>query len=190
MPKIRRTFKAPALAAVLAGLAALSTGCSSTDEHVVFKVATGFSNRATARTTDLVDIAMPDLINQSDQTVTVRRVRLVSAPPSARIRMITGYLPVHGGEVLAFGLGNYVQHCRRSMKPYPLTSVVTPPHTDSRWYLVLSLTFSMPGRYHLRRVRIDYTTTDGHAGWQYQNLNQTMIITLHNEKLKTFYGCL
>ena len=54
---------------------------------------------------------------------------------------------------------------------------------------MLSLTFSKPGRNYLRRVRIDYTT-GGQEGWQYQNLNQTMIITLHNKKLKAFYGCL
>jgi hypothetical protein len=39
---------------------------------------------------------------------------------------------------------------------------------------VLSLTFSEPGWNYLRRVRIDYTT-GGQEGWQYQNLNQTMI---------------
>lgn len=91
--------------------------------------------------------------------------------------------------MLAFALGNYVKHCRREMRPYRLTSVVTPPHSDSRWYLVLSLTFSKPGRYYLRRVRIDYTV-NGQDGWQYQNLNQTVIITLHNKKLPAFDGCL
>jgi len=174
---------------VLAACALLSTGCLSTGEHVVFKVISGFSNRATARTTDLVDIALPDLHNQTGQTVTLRRVSLVSAPRSVHLRMVTGYLPIHGGEVLASGLGNYVKHCRRQMTPYRLTSVVTPPHSDSRWYLVLSLTFAKPGRYYLRRVRIDYTA-GGQEGWQYQNLNQTMIITLHNKKLRSFYGCL
>ncbi|MHB1597055.1 MAG: hypothetical protein ACYCO9_22890 [Streptosporangiaceae bacterium] len=179
-----------ALAGALAACALLGTGCSPvTGEHVVFQIASGFSNRATATTADLVDIGMPDLINQSGHAVTIRRVSLVSAPPSVHLRMVTGYLPIRGGEVLAFAIGNYVQHCRRVMRPYRLTSVINPPHQHSRWYLVISLNFSKPGHYYLRRVRIDYTT-NGHQGWQYQNLNQTMIITLHNKKLKSFDGCL
>ena len=182
-------IRARSLAGVLAACALLGTGCSSTGEHVVLTVATGFSNLATARTTDLVDIALPDLRNETSQTVTLRRVSLVSAPSSVHIRMVTGYLPVHGGEVLAFGIGNYVENCRRDMRPYRLTSVVNPPHSDSRWYLVVSLTFGRPGRYYLRRVRIEYTV-DGQEGWRYQNLFQTMIITLHNKKLHAFYGCL
>jgi len=183
-------IRARSLAGVLAACASVSTGCSSTGEHVVFTVATGFSNRATARTTDLVDIGLPPLHNLSGQTVTLRGVSLVPAPRSVHIRMVTGYL--HSQThiwVLGFGLGNYVKHCRRQMTPYRLPSVVTPPHSDSRWYLVLSLTFSEPGRYYLRRVRIDYTA-NGQEGWQYQNLFQTMIITLHNKKLQAFYGCL
>jgi hypothetical protein len=50
---------------------------------------------------------------------------------------------------------------------------------------VLSLRFNKPGRYYLRRVRIDYTA-NGQEGWQYQNLYQTIIITLHNNKLASY----
>jgi len=177
---------------VLAACALLSTGCSpgGEHEHVVFKVATGFSNKATARTTDLVDIGLPPLHNLSGQTVTLRGVSLVSAPRSVHIRMVTGYLRSQTHIwALGFAIGNFVKHCRREMTPYRLPSVVTAPHADSRWYLVLSLTFSKPGRYYLRRVRIDYTV-GGQEGWQYQNLFQTMIITLHNKKLPAFDGCI
>jgi len=52
---------------VLAACSLLSAGCSSTGEHVVFTLATGFSNRATARTTDLVDIGLDPLHNLSGQ---------------------------------------------------------------------------------------------------------------------------
>jgi hypothetical protein len=81
-----------------------------------------------------------------------------------------------------------VKQCRREMRPYRLTSVVTPQH-GLQMVPGASLTFSKPGWNYLRRVRIDYTT-GGQEGWQYQNLNQTMIITFHNKKLKAFYGCL
>jgi hypothetical protein len=189
-------IRARCLAGLLAAGALISAGCSatsermvSTSERVVFRVATGFSNRATARTTDLVDIGMPDLYNQSAQTVTLRGVSLVAAPRSVHLLMVTGYLPTQGRNVLGFGLGNYVEHCRRQMRPYPLQSVVTPPHSDSKWYLVLSLTFAKPGRYYLGRVKIYYTAGE-QDGWQYQNLYQTMNITLHNSKLPRFGGCL
>jgi hypothetical protein len=176
-------------AMVLAMCALLTTGCSSSKAHVVFTVATGFSKRATARTTDLVDIGLDPLHNLSDQSVTLRRVSLVSAPRSVHIRMVVGYLRSQVQIwTLGYGLGNYVKHCRRQMTPYRLSSIATAPHSDSRLFLVLSLRFDKPGRYYLRRVRIDYTA-NGQEGWQYQNLYQTMIITLHNKELKTFYGC-
>jgi len=180
-------IRARNLTGVLAACVLLSAGCSSTNEHVVFRVATGFSNAATARTTDLVDIGLPDLYNQSGQTVTLRDVRLVSAPRSVHVRMVTAYRPTQGE--LGYGLGNFVKHCRRQMKRYRLSSVVTPPRSASRWYLVLTLTFAHPGRYYLGRVRIDYTS-NGRAGWQYQNLYQTMTITLRNKRLPAFSGCL
>src|SRR5258708_35598402 len=118
-------IRARSLAGVLAACTLLGTGCSSTGERVVFTVATGFSNRATARTTDLVDIGLPDLRNQSGQTVTLRHVSLVSAPNSAHIRMVTGYLHSQTHvDVLGFALGNFVKHCRRQMTPYRLPSIV------------------------------------------------------------------
>jgi hypothetical protein len=91
--------------------------------------------------------------------------------------------------VLAYGLGNFIAHCRRQMTPYPLSRVITPPHSDSKWYLVISLTFTKPDRYYLGRVKISYTV-GGQDGWQYQNLYQTMDITLHNSKLPRFPECL
>lgn len=176
-------------AGLLAASALLGAGCSGGGEHVVFAVATGFSNRATARTTDLVDIGLPDLVNDTGQTVTLRGVSLVAAPRSVHLRFTTGYLPTRYGGVLAYGLGNFIKLCRRQMPPYPLSRVITPPHSDSKWYLVISLTFTKPGRYYLGRVKIFYTV-GGQDGWQYQNLYQTMDITLHNRKLPRFPECL
>jgi hypothetical protein len=190
MAPVREMTRVRSVAGVLAVCALLSTGCSSSGEHVVFTVATGFSSSATARTTDLVDIGLDPLHNLSDQKVALRRVSLVSAPRSVHIRMVTGYLRSQIQIwTIGYALGNFVKHCRRQMTPYRLPSIVTPPHSDSRWFLVLSLTFSKPGRYYLGRVRIDYTV-NGQQGWQYQNLHQTMTITLHNKKLPAFSGCL
>jgi hypothetical protein len=182
--------RALGLTAMLAAGALLSAGCSSTSEHVVFTVATGFSNRATARTTDLVDLGVQDLYNQSGQAVRLRAVSLVAVPRSVHLRRVTAYLHSQTGvHVLGYALGDFVKHCRRQMTPYPASSVVVPPRTYAKWFLVLSLTFAKPGRYYLGRVRIDYTT-GGQDGWQYQNLYETMDITLHNSKLPAFSGCL
>ena len=136
---------------VLAACALLSAGCSSSNEHVVFTVATGFSNSATARTTDLVDIGLAPLHKLSDQRVTLRRVSLVPTPRLVHIRMVVGYLRKQVQIwTVGYGLGNYVKHWRRQMTPYRLPSIVTAAHSDSRWFLVLSLRFDKPGRYYLR----------------------------------------
>jgi hypothetical protein len=50
---------------------------------------------------------------------------------------------------------------------------VTPPQADSAWFVLIAFTISKVGRYHLNRVKIGYTT-NGHRGWQYQNLNITI----------------
>lgn len=183
-------MRALRLAALLAAGALLGAGCSSTDEHAVFTVATGQSTSATARTTDLADLGVPDLYNQSGQTVRLLGVSLVSAPSSVRLRRVTAYLHSQTGvHVLGYALGDFVRHCRRQMTPYPVSSVVVPPHTYAKWYLVLSVTFARPGHYYLGQVKIDYTT-GGHGGWQYQDIHYTMTITLHNSKLPPFSGCL
>ena len=74
-------------------------------------------------------------------------------------------------------------------EPAPVSAVVVSPHAYAKWFLVLSVTFARPGRYHLGRVRIDYTT-GGQDGWQYQNIGYTMTIVLHDAKLPAFDGCL
>jgi hypothetical protein len=177
-------------AALLAAGALLGAGCSSSSEHAVFAVATGQSTSATARTTDLVDLGVPDLYNQNGQTVTLRGVSLVTTPRSVHLRMVTAYLHSQTGvHQLGYAYGDFLKHCRHQMTPYPVSSVVVPPHSYAKWFLVLSVTFARPGRYYLGRVRIDYTT-GGQDGWQYQNIHYTMIITLHNRKLPAFAGCL
>ncbi|HEY1967899.1 MAG TPA: hypothetical protein VGH89_08120, partial [Pseudonocardia sp.] len=50
-----------------------------------------------------------------------------------------------------------------------------PSRASSPWFVVIAFTISKPGRYFLGKVRIDYTT-DGHKGWQYQDIGTTMVI--------------
>src|SRR5215472_5013582 len=110
MRAMRSRVRALGLPVMLAAGAVLSAGCSSTSEHVVFTVATGFSNRATARTTDLVDLGVQDLYNQSGQPVRLRAVSLVAAPRSVRLRRVTAYLHSQTGvHVLGYALGDFVK---------------------------------------------------------------------------------
>jgi hypothetical protein len=55
--------------------------------------------------------------------------------------------------------------CPRQYKPHPVNAFTTPAHKGSLWYVVIAVTFSKPGHYYLKKIRIDYTT-DGHEGWQ------------------------
>jgi hypothetical protein len=177
----------PIVAALTACVLACG-GCSTAGENAVFTVVTGQSTSATARTTDLVDLGVPDLYNQSTQTVRLRDVRLVSVPRYVHLMRVIAYLHSQTGiGQIGYAYGDFVEHCRRQMTPYPVSSVVVRPHSYAKWYLVLSVTFAKPGRYYLGRVRIDYTA-GGQAGWQYQNIHYTMTMTLHN-KLPAFAGC-
>jgi hypothetical protein len=59
----------------------------------------------------------------------------------------------------------------------PVTAVTTGPHqTWPHWYAVVAVSFLRPGHYKIQRVRLSYTT-DGHAGWQCQNLNTYMTVS-------------
>jgi hypothetical protein len=185
---VRHKIRALGLTALLAASALVGAGCSSTGAHVVFTVVIGQSTTATARTTDLVDLGVPDLYNQSSQAVRLRSVSLVSVPTSVRLRRVIAYLHSQTGVgTLGYGYGDLVRHCRRQMTPYPISSVVVAPHAYAKWFLVLSVTFAKPGRYYLGQVRIDYST-GGQDGWQYQNIHYTMSMTLHN-KLPVWAGC-
>jgi hypothetical protein len=174
--------------AVLAGI--LLAACSSaagTGEETVFTVATGFSQGGPASTIDTVNIGVPETHNVTGRSVRIERVSLASEPPGVRLKSVTAYLPGPGVGVM---LGNLLKRsCSRTFKPYPVTADVTPPHADADWNLVVAITFARPGRYDLHHVKIFYVT-NGHQGWQYQNLNTTMIISAARKGAKPrFDGC-
>jgi len=172
--------------ALLAGI--LSAGCSpaaGTSEARVFALVTGFSQGGPARTIDTVDIGVPGSQNLTTSSIRFERVSLVSAPPAVHLSSVTAYPPGPGVGVM---FGNLLKNCP-DFKPYPLTAAVTPPYAETQWNIVLAITFAKPGRYDLHRVKIFYST-NGHRGWQYQNLNTTMIISTPRRGAKPqFTGC-
>jgi hypothetical protein len=145
-------------------------------EQVVFPVASGFSQSGPATTIDVDDIGLPLLHNLSSHSVRLRSVRIAGEPRAVHLDSVTAYKYGSGGGI-ALTRGNLLKGpCRRYMTPYPVGDVVTPPHADSNWYVIIALTITRPGRYDINRAQISYTT-NGHRGWQYQNLSTTLEIT-------------
>jgi hypothetical protein len=85
--------------------------------------------------------------------------------------------------------GNLLANCRQTLTPYPVTDVIAGPHSDSGWLVIVALSFAEPGRYRIDRVRIDYTM-NGQRGWQYQNLNTTIVVSAARKGTRPrFDGC-
>jgi len=123
----------------------------------------------TRNTDEVVDIGLPPLHNLTGHAVRLPSVQWVGQPASARIISIYGSAYAALGHGFIGAEGNLPIACPGEYQPVPVTSVVTPPHGDSRWFVVISFTIARPGFYHFNRVKIRYVT-DGHRGWQYQNL--------------------
>ncbi|HEX9516157.1 MAG TPA: hypothetical protein VF940_08300, partial [Streptosporangiaceae bacterium] len=138
-------------------------------ERVVLAVQTGITDGYTQNTDEIVDIGLPPLHNLTGHAVRLLSVQWVGQPASARIIRIYGSAYADLGHGFIGAEGNLPIACPGWYQPVPVPSVVTPPHRDSRWFVVISFTIAKPGFYHFNRVKIRYVT-DGHRGWQYQNL--------------------
>jgi hypothetical protein len=172
---------------LLLSTAMLAAGCSSAPgERNVFHLDTGFGEAdRIVSTADTMDIGVPSLYNVTSQTVRVRKVSLVSAPPSVRLRGVTA----HPGQPVGILHGNLNRLCSKQYPPHPVTDAVIRPHSQSAWFLVLAVTFARPGRYYLGQVKI-YYTADGQNGWQYQNLHATLRVQAAQPGAKSrFDGC-
>lgn len=171
-------------ATVLAGCGRSAGG----GEGTVFAPINDFSQGAPATTIDIVDIGMPyDLHNTSGNTVTLRSISVASSSRAVHLTSVHVYSP--DGPGVGLGLGDLLTSCRDVYKPYPLTKVTVAPHSVSNWHIVLAFTFSKPGRYDLRRVKVAYTA-NGQSGWQYLYLNTTIVIRTARKNAKpAFSGC-
>lgn len=180
----------PIVAFVLISLivGVLSVGCSTAGgngEATVLTVVSGFSQGGPSTTIDTVDIGVPGGQNVTSYRVRWERVSLVSIPPAVHLDRVFAYPPGPGIGIVD---GNIFKNCPDN-KPDPITAAVAPPHAEMQWNVVIALTFTKPGRYDLRRVKIFYAT-DGHRGWQYQDLNTTLVISTPRKGAKPrFDGC-
>jgi hypothetical protein len=172
------------LAALMCSVFAMATlaGCSSAGgQNTVFSVFAPSSDGGRATTVDVVDIGLPTLTNVTGSSVTLRSISLVSVSRAVRLRSVTAY--GEDATHLGLGLGDLLRYCRRTDKPFPVTADVARPHAQSAWNVVLAITFARPGTYHLVRDKIVYIT-DGHTGWQYQQLDTTITVTAASKETR------
>jgi hypothetical protein len=162
------------LCAAVACLLAAAAGCSDPaprrgDPKAVLAVQVGITDGYTRNTDEIIDIGLPTLHNRTGHAVRLLSVQWVNKPAAAQIIRVYGNAYSRLGHGFIGDEGDLPFACPQWYKPVPVTSVVTPPHADSDWFVVIAFKFAKPGFYHLNRVKIRYIT-DGHRGWQYQNL--------------------
>jgi hypothetical protein len=123
----------------------------------------------------VIDVGLPLLHNTTDHAVRLRWVRLAEHVKGVHVLDVTAYQYSQVGQGVGAATGDLRKRCRKEMIPYPVTTVVTGGHKDSNWFIVIALTFSKPGRYHLGRAKIGYQI-NGATGWQYQYLSTTLTV--------------
>jgi hypothetical protein len=129
-----------------------------------------------ASTDEILDIGIEPLQNVSGSSVKLTSVTLASPPAALRILNVRAYNAAQTQGFVLGQEGDLPTECPRQYEPHPVDAIITPAHQSSLWYVVIAVAFSKPGRYYLKRIRIDYTT-DGHQGWQYQDIDTTVVIS-------------
>jgi hypothetical protein len=161
-------------------LAAAAVACSSPasrqgGQQVVLALQTGVTDGPTIQREEVIDTGLPLLHNLTGHSVRLLWVRWVDKPAAAHIVSVYAYTYAAIGHGIIGGEGNLPIACPHQYFPSPVSSAVTPPHADSRWFVVVTFTIRKIGIYHMNRVKIGYIT-DGRRGWQYQNIDTTFTV--------------
>lgn len=168
--------------ATAAALAVAGAGCAAPapaggTPQPVFAMQPPGTESFPAHREEVMDVGVESLHNDTGHLVRLRYVRWVNKPAAAHILNIYAYNYQQLGHGIDATEGNLPVDCPKEFHPRPVGSFTVPPHADSAWFVLIAFTIGKAGIYHLDRVKIGYTT-DGHQGWQYQNLNIT--IRVHN----------
>jgi hypothetical protein len=161
------------LLTVIALAVALVPACTASPgrdgpEKVVFKAVKGLRVEGPAPVNEILDLGLPCINNLSDSTVELRSVQLVSPPTAVRFVNVRAYLWQQVGfGWLMSAFGDLPKQCSREFTPHPVKAVVTKPRSNSQYMVIIALTISRPGTYHLHKVKMTYVA-DGKKGWQYQ----------------------
>ena len=102
-------------------------------------------------------------------------VSLAKAPAEVQTLYVRAYNYGHTKDVAIGAAGDLPKECPAQYVPHGISAFITPAHSDTPWFVVITFTISRPGRYNLPRLMIRYTT-GGRVGWQYQNINATVVI--------------
>ena len=157
--------------------ALLAAGCTDTNAgHTVFPDSTGFTSTMRTQAEETTDIGFEPFYNLTGDHIRLRGAAFVSPPPELRVLNVRAYDYRQTRETVMGQAGDLAKECPHLFKPKPISSYLTPPHGSSSWFVVIAFTISKPGRYNLRRVRIDYTAA-GHPGWQYIDIDTTVVVT-------------
>ena len=141
----------------------------------VFAVQHNFAAHWHASTADILDLGVPALHNLTDHQVDVLQVSMVDRPSAVHVLGVTAYNYRESGGGVISQIGDLSRDCPKKYVPHPVEAAVTPPRSDSAWFLVIAFQVSHPGTYHLDKLRIDYADASG-RGWQYQNVNTTLSV--------------
>lgn len=166
--------------AAASGLIAAAAGCSSPvpwrgGERVVLAVQTGVTDGYTTNRQEVNDEGVPPLHNLTGYPVRLESVQWVNQPAAAHIVNVYAYTYAAVGPGIVSLEGNLPIACPNQYHPHPISAAVTPPHADSRWFVVIAFTISKVGTYKMDRLKIGYVT-HGRRGWQYQNLDTKIIV--------------
>jgi hypothetical protein len=164
----------PRTAVALIGLIAvvLSAGCAAGNgEATVLRLPLG-GEGGPATTVDTVDIGLlTGSQNVTGYSVRLKRISLVSVPSSVHLDSYYAYPP---GQEVGLITGNLPRDCPHD-KSFPVSAVVVPAHKQMQWNVVIALTFTKPGTYDVRQIKVFYVT-NGHSGWQYSAVHTTMVV--------------
>jgi len=141
----------------------------------VFPLTAGTNSVLRDNMSEMIDVGLYPLPNLSGSPVRLKSVTIASQPPELRILNVRAYNYDETKTVVIGSEGDLPTECPHQYKPYPVGSFITPAHSTSSWFIVIAFTISKPGRYDLRRLRIDYTT-GGRQSWQYLEIDTTVVI--------------
>jgi hypothetical protein len=167
------------LAALICLPVVLMAGCQSDGpRNVLASGPFGISESGPAHVDEIIDQSVT-LHNVSGHPVRLRSIRIVGLP-EAHLLNVRAYSIRKLGYGGLSQTGDLPSECPGWFVPRPIGSFAIAPHRDSDWMVVIAFRISRPGTYHLRRLRISYST-DGGRGWQYEY--PTITYTISNPPL-------
>lgn len=119
-------------------------------------------------TNAIYDIMVPDLHNYTSHGARVTSIRLVSPDsPAIRVLNVTAYPYSRLRGTAVVDEGNLGKDCPEFYAPHPVTDVVIPPHSTTKYYIEITLILLKPGKYNFGRAIISYVTNGRHGSQTY-----------------------